>query len=310
MPAPADPGVRSPPMDQTPSTQRFTKEQLDAILAEVAGFSIDLEDDPTLPHLGTRYLQKAIASCRNFTNRVTFYIQSMTRMERELIRDLKIAEMDLDFKMQEKLADDAVVRKQPSIEDRKALAASLLKDEQKRVADLRIDLLDLQESIKIAKFKHGELQRTSNDIKTQRALVKDDMQARLGGGGGYDKPQIGQDKSVQGGLPPPVSTEPIDPKDILDPNKRPEDLPEPVDEAHAKQIAAFFSGHRNGARPAPAERKPTGENCSVCGLPQWAAPGSGVTCDNGHGGAEGVSPPAAPPAAPEPEPINYDDLIG
>lgn len=27
--------------------------------------------------------------------------------------------------------------------------------------------------------------------------------------------------------------------------------------------------------------------CSVCGEPQWESPG-GATCDNGHGGADGV----------------------
>ena len=33
------------------------------------------------------------------------------------------------------------------------------------------------------------------------------------------------------------------------------------------------------------EKKWTGKNCSVCGEPQWETP-SGVTCKNGHGGAD------------------------
>ena len=230
-------------MSQTNALIRFSKEQIDTILSEIVQFEVDLSEDPTLPNLGIRYLQKVVAQCRNYTNRVAYYLQSMARMERELLRELKILEMDLDFKTQEKLADDPIVRKQPSIDDRKALTYSMLKIENQRVAELRAELLDLQESIKIVKFRHAELQRTAHDIKTQRNLVKDDMQDQLSGGPGYTKPQAEQDGSVAGGLPPPVNVKPLEPADMFDPEKRPDDMPEPVDEAHAKQIVAFLQAH-------------------------------------------------------------------
>jgi hypothetical protein len=38
------------------------------------------------------------------------------------------------------------------------------------------------------------------------------------------------------------------------------------------------------------------QNCSVCGLPQYNSP-SGMTCLNGHGGAEPLEPEAADPGA-------------
>jgi hypothetical protein len=89
-------------------------------------------------------------------------------------------------------------------------------------------------------MKHQDLVRTNADVKSQRQLVKDDMESRLAGKQGYDRPQVRQDGSIVGILPPPVNVGKIDPRDLLDPEKRPDYMPEPVDEIHAQQIAEFF----------------------------------------------------------------------
>lgn len=237
----------------TASSSTPIQERMDKILEEISAYQVILEDDPTLPHLGTKYLQKVVAQCRGYLNRVTFYHQEISREEKRLKVELKIAEMDLEFKTKEKLADDVLVRQQPSISDREALAATQLKEEHETVARLRIELMNVQETIKLIKFKHTELTRTSQDIRMQRALVKDDFDARMAGGEGYLKPQSRQDRTVADGMAAPVPKEPIDPKDLLDPDRRPDDLPEPMDSVHASMIADFYN---SSSKPVETKSEP------------------------------------------------------
>lgn len=215
-------------------------EKLAEILDEVSQYNVDLEVDPTLPHLGTNYLQKTLSQCRNYMNRVMHYMQLVKMHERQLRISLKTAETDFEFKISEKLADDPIVRKQPSIDDRKALAMTMLKDEHQIIGAVKAELLDVEETSKLLKSKYDHLRGTASDIKMQRNLVKDDMMLRMGGEEGFNKPVINQDRTVPNGLRAPVTTNVIDPKDLLDPSKRPENLPEPVDAVHAKLIADFF----------------------------------------------------------------------
>lgn len=217
------------------------KDKLSTILEEIAPFEVSLEDDPTRPDLGVKYLQKIVAECRKFQNRVSYYYQEVSREERRIRLELKATELDLEFKTKEKLADDPTVRKQPSISDREALAATMLKDEHDNVAQLRIDLLDVQETLKLIKFKHHELQRTSQDIKLQRSLVKDDAMMRLSGQEGYTSPFANQNGTIEGGLKAPVSNDSLNPTDLLSGVKRPEYIPEPVDNQHAKMLADFYN---------------------------------------------------------------------
>jgi hypothetical protein len=281
----------------------LSKEQLDQMLEEVAGYTVKLEEDPTLPELGTKYLQRILAQCRNYMNRVQHYLQLAMRAERTLLTEIKQAELDFEFKIKDKLADDPLVRQQRALDDRKALAESLLKPEQENLRGLKIKLIDIQETVKLLKFKYGDLQRTNGDIKMQRTLVKDDKMAQLAGEEGYNKPQVGQDRSVPGGMPAPVTAEPLGPKDILDPTKRPEELPEPIDEAHAQQISEFL--RRNPERKPV--KKPNGLVCSVCKAPQYENE-SGTFCDNGHGGEPGEPQPPEPSVNIGPA-IDYGDLL-
>ena len=261
---------------------KFTEAQLDQMLEEAAGYEVDLCLDPTLPHLGAKYLQGVISKCRNYTNRVIFYLQSVLREEKELKREIKKSELDLEFKMSLKLSDDPVVRAQPSIEDRKAVANSLLAVENEALAQLRIDIISVQETAKILRMKYNDLQRTSGDIKLQRSIVKDDKDDRLLGGGGYDAPQSKQDGSTHDNLPPHVRS--IDPKDILDQDKRPVDMPEPENPEDADMIASFLSRH-----PEKDNQffQSIGKRCIICKKPQFNTQ-SGISCELGHGGAPSI----------------------
>jgi hypothetical protein len=228
-------------MDNPIVETTITTEVLNRILDEISKYEIDLADDPTQPHLKQNYLQKMVAQCRRFQNRVQYYMTLIRKHENELRRKVKQNELDLELKVNAKLADDPIVMKGPSIDDRKALAIMLLKAEYDELSKLKVELADVEEYYKIVKSKYDQLRQTATDIRMQRALVRDDLMERMAGGSGYGRPQTNQDGTVEGGLPPVVKTKPVEPKDLLDPSKRPDDMPPPIDEHHAQAMAEFLN---------------------------------------------------------------------
>lgn len=279
----------------------FSKENLDQILDEIANYQVDLVEDPTLPEYGVKYLHKIVAKCRNYLNRTQHYIQSVGKAEKKLRVDVQHKEMDIDLKLNNLLAENPIVKKQPSIADRKALAATMLKDDNDELTKFKLELLDVQETLKLIKMKYTDLQHTNNDIKMQRQLVKDDKAGWFSGEGYVPQTTSG---AVPNGLPPMITNNPINPTDILNPNTRPEDIPEPRDTVHAQQIAAFFNSHLK--TPPQMSKKYNGLFCKECDAPQYHTP-SGVSCDNGHGGAEGVT--RQDPPAPAVSTVSYDELL-
>jgi hypothetical protein len=226
------------------------REKLETILEEIAAFSVNLVEDPTLPEFGYRYLQSRLAQCREYMNRAQYYLQITRRYEKNLRAMLRNCELNFDLKVMEKLADDVIVRNQSSIEDRKALATTQLRDEFVEMSTIKVDLLNLEETIKIVKARYDDLMRTSNDVRLQRQMVKDDRAF------GPDDPAAqgtAQNGMVPGGMKPAVKRDVVNPTDLLDGSKRPEDLPEPSGPGHAKQIARFLNTTPSSvtSRPAP-----------------------------------------------------------
>ena len=237
-------------MSYTESTVECSKldaNKIKLILEEISRYDIELVPDPTLPQYGNKYIQECLAKCRAYLNRVQYYYQMSKTFEKNIKSQLRLAELDYDLKISQKLADDEFVRRQPSIEDRKALAASMLRDEITGMAELKVQLLDVEESVKIIKMKYEHLKGTAQDIKLQRNLVKDDNLNKWNTGTGYEPPDYSNITSPFG-VAAPITPNVIDPSDILDPTKRPEDFPEPVDATHANQIAEFYSRHAQPKR--------------------------------------------------------------
>jgi hypothetical protein len=225
------------------------REVLDSIVEEVAGYSVNLVEDPTLPEYGSAYIQKTLSICRNYSNRVVFYLQKVSSSVRCLRRDLTQRELDLEFKLSEKLADDWIVRKQASIADRKAVAISMFKPEYEAISDLKIKILDTEEILKIIKLKYTDLKQTSNDLRLQRQIIKDDKEAFGGTGEGYMKPSAKQDRSIPDGLVQPAVNVAKAPEEILNPNIPAENIPAPLDETKAKLMSDFLQ-----EQPTPSEK--------------------------------------------------------
>jgi len=225
----------------------ISREKLDAIIDEVSVYQIELVEDPTEPEHGAKYLQRVISQCRHFMNRVMYYMQIVNQYERTLKTELRFLELDIEFKGTQLLANDLDVRQRPNIKDRDALISSKLRTENLALIDKRVELLNVEETLKILKMKYYDLRTTNSDIKLQRQIVKDNM--------GFDPdanvPKVGRDKSIAGGLPPDATTVNIDVESLLDPNTRPELIPEPVDPVHARQLVSFFGRHMKNQDIAP-----------------------------------------------------------
>lgn len=219
--------------------QEINPEILNKILDEISVYTIELVEDPTLPEYGNPYLIAQISKCRHYLNRVQYYLQKCSAHEKNLKKQLLVLKTDIDIKIKNKLADDELVRKQPSITDRVALATAQLAEEHEELGRISSELQDLTETVKIIKMKQRDLQATNNDIKTQRQMIRDD---RLTNGNGDGSSSVrNQDGSIPGGMPPVANKAKIDPRDLLDDGKRPDDMPIPKDLAHARQIADFFN---------------------------------------------------------------------
>lgn len=218
--------------------EELSKDKLDQILEELAGYEVGIEEDPTLPELRNKYINKILSQCRGYLNRTQYYLGLVKKSERTLKTEVKELELDIDFKGKQILVKDEEVRRMPNIKDREALVISKLHLEYEILNRKKIDLLDLEETAKIIKHKYEHLKGVNLDIKLQRQIVKEDL---LGAqdGGGYLPPHRQEGKPVPDGMPPIVSV--INPLDLLDPNSRPEEIPEPVDRIHASQISAFYS---------------------------------------------------------------------
>lgn len=205
-------------------TRKIAPEKLEEILNQVSAFSVDLVEDPTLPEFGIRYITKVSAVCRNYQNRVQTYMQEVKRAEISLKREIKILETDVELKTNELLSKDEVVRKQSSIEDRKALAFSLISADHQNLSEARLELQDVEESYKILKMRYDQLKLTSNDIKIQRLAVKDEMDFVKDGGGGTSK-SARSGGVIERGMPPIVN---INDRNIVDEVYRGESPVEPI----------------------------------------------------------------------------------
>ncbi len=192
---------------------KFSSGDIEKIIDEISQYEISLEEDPTLPHLKQNYLQRVVKQCRDYLNRVQFYLTMVKKQENRLKKEIKIQETDLELKMASLLADDSIVKNHPSIDERKSAAITKLKDEHIGLHSLRVELLEVEENYKIIKMKYDQLKATSSDIRLQKSLVKDDLDERTLSGGGYDKPTVNQNKSVPGGLPAVVVPDSVSEED-------------------------------------------------------------------------------------------------
>lgn len=154
--------------------------QVEQIFSEIGTYRIELESDPTI--LGPQYINRTIAQCRNYLNRVSSILLSLNRARRDLKKELTGEEAALELEKDGLLATNETVKRQPSVRDREAVANTMLRTRLNKITTLKGDLLDLETVEQAVKLVHSELVRTNADIKTQRATLHVDRIAGTGYG--------------------------------------------------------------------------------------------------------------------------------
>lgn len=151
----------------------MTPERVSEIYDMIMGFEIALEKDPTVG--GPRQLNSNIAECRNFLNQTTKVLLELAREKHDLQRQLSGAEGVHEVREAELLANDERVRRLPSISDRQAMVKTMLHEEIQTIRRIKGDIASLEAMNKAVTIRHAELVRTDAQIKTQRAVIRDEL---------------------------------------------------------------------------------------------------------------------------------------
>lgn len=251
------------------------------IYDEIGGYEIKLERDPGA--LGPRYLNDVICQCRNYINAVSRIVLEIHREKHSLATSLSAEEAAYAVESADLLATDERVRRLPNIEDRKATVAVLLRDRARRINELRAEIQNLDYVDKAVRHRHKELKDTMTEIRTQRSLLRDEIDT----------------KSFYGDETPNVRKGNGDP--VLGSSMG-------IDEDELNRLMLESEGVVPApGKPAPAltAPRPTGTSCPVCQEPQIEMPTGGVSCPNGHGFGsvdDRPEPPKAEPVKAAPEP--------
>jgi len=244
------------------------------IYDEISGYEIKLERDPGA--LGPRYLSDTICVCRNYINAVSRIVIEVHREKHDLSSMLTAEEAAYQVESDDLLANDTRVRQLPNIEDRRATIAVLLRDRARRVNELKAEVQNLDFVDKAVRHRHKELKDTMAEIRTQRSLIRDEIDT----------------KSFYGDETPEVRRGKGDP--VLGNSRG-------IDEDELDKIMAEATGTPAGVPPLGARLTgSTGTECPVCLQAQFYCP-SGVSCPEGHGFGSVDDRPE--PEAQEPAPV-------
>lgn len=220
-------------------------ERISAIYDEISSYSIELEADPTV--LGPQYLGSVIAKCRNFLNRTTSVLLEIRREKHMTSNRLAGEKAAFKIESDELLATDDRVRTRPNIKDREAIINVILKERVSTIHSLEDDIRNLDAIESAVKVRHTELVRTDGQIKTQRSLIRDELDTKSFYGdeenarskaSDIDTDEL--DALMSGGTPTPTPSAPAPSMTLFTPPEpeAPAPVEEPVESTPEAVIAA------------------------------------------------------------------------
>lgn len=151
-------------------------DRINQIFDEIGTFNIDLSHDPTV--LGPQYLAKLISTCRNYLNRTATILLSISREKVITENNLEGEKAAYKIASDEMLATDDRIKKLPNIRDRVAMIDTQLTEHAQRITALEQAVRNLNSIEKAVKVRHNELIRTDSQIKTQRSLIRDEIDTK------------------------------------------------------------------------------------------------------------------------------------
>jgi len=148
----------------------LTDERVDAIFSEMDAYTLELVSDPS--SLGPRYFQEVISVCRNYLNRVGLVLTEINREKLEVSSELRKLEAAYALEHDDLLANNERVRFLASVEDRKATVGWMLREQRKKINELKDQMHQLDAVHKVVNYRNKELHATMTAIKDQRRLIQ------------------------------------------------------------------------------------------------------------------------------------------
>jgi hypothetical protein len=151
-------------------------ERAKQIYAEIGKYFLQLDRDPG--SIGPAYLNDQISTCRNYLNAVARIGLEVHEEKHNLSTLLLAEEAAYGVESADILANDTTVQKLPNIEDRKASIAVMLKDRSRRINELKAEIQNVDFVDKAVRHRHKELKDTMMEIRTQRSLMRDEIDTK------------------------------------------------------------------------------------------------------------------------------------
>lgn len=148
-------------------------DKIKQVYAALDEYVVTLHPDPVT--LGPKYLQDTIAKIRNYLNAVSKILLDVGAEKHHLSREIRKHEDVFKIMIDETMASDERVKKQPNIRDREALANTLHVEEFKTIAAMKADFDGLVLVEKAIRHRHNELRDTMADLKTQKSLIQSEI---------------------------------------------------------------------------------------------------------------------------------------
>lgn len=297
----------------SPSIQPLDDKYLAGIFDDLSKLEIQLDADPLA--YGPKRLNGKVALARKMLTQCERMFLDVSQKHATYKRALRAAELDMSLAMKNLLANDPEVRAGRAVSEREAIATGKLKAEVQAVADATQAIEDLDAVVAVIKAKRSDLRDVQGRLRDQIRLCQEEI--GLGNKWGSKSPR-GVELQPGQGFADGDDVAAIEA--LLDNMRQIEgaethleaevDDTDPEGEITSDLVAAAGDDEDLPVSPEPEVSRATAPetkvisgadleaefgfvpHCSVCGEEQSRTP-SGMTCPNGHGGAES-SPQAEP----------------
>lgn len=155
------------------------------IFDEIKDLRIELLRDPA--SLGADYLREQIALCRNYLNKVSYYLQET--LEETHILNMHLDELESQFQVEhdEMLANDNRVKHLPAVEDREAMINVLQSERVREIKRAKREITNLKHIEKVIRHRKQELDNTMSTLRLQTSLLRDQIRSGLSYGDDSDR---------------------------------------------------------------------------------------------------------------------------
>jgi len=280
----------------------FSLLEADVIYDELGTLCVELDADPL--SFGPKRLNNKVAEVRKALDRCERIFLDVSQQLHTVKHQRRKLETALELVKKQLFANDPEVRAGRSVSDREAIATGKLQTEVEKLHILELAEQDLDAVLSVVKAKRTDLRDTAGRLRDQMRLCQEEITLNQTWGSALpnapalpDNPLGTSSDEIDEMLADVVGGEGVT-------NLGPAQDEEPETAVQRGTIPGFELEEEFGFVP----------HCEKCGEPQFRVIGHGMTCKNGHGGADSVPEVREKSAEPEDESqgaeeFNIEDLL-